>query len=84
MQSMTSDELRTCLASLDISQAQLAEELGLDQRTLREYVCEQTKIPNPVAILVRMRVRSFDDGIADKIRAAHKCQRVPISLSPAD
>ena len=49
-----------------------------------EYVCEQTKIPNPVAILVRMRVRSFDDGIADKIREAHKCQRVPISLNPAD
>jgi transcriptional regulator with XRE-family HTH domain len=50
---MTAAELRKLLEAHGMSQRGTAKLLGINERTMRDYVAGETKIPGPVAIAVR-------------------------------
>ena len=53
---MTSNQFRTALAALQLSQLEAAEWLGLSLRSIHGYANEKP-IPEPVAKLLRLVVR---------------------------
>ena len=55
---MTAQQLRQALKRLRLSQVAAARHLGVDPRTVRKWVGAERRIPEPVAILVRLWLRA--------------------------
>lgn len=54
---MSPHQYRAALAKLDISQVKAAHLLGVDPRTSRAWALEQARIPESVAIVLRLMVK---------------------------
>jgi plasmid maintenance system antidote protein VapI len=55
---MTARQLRTVLKRLSLSQVAAAAQLGVAPRTMRYWVAGERRIPEAVAILLRLWVRA--------------------------
>jgi DNA-binding transcriptional regulator YiaG len=55
---MTPKQLREALTRLRFSQVTAARHLGVDPRTVRKWVGAERRIPEPVAILVRLWLKA--------------------------
>jgi plasmid maintenance system antidote protein VapI len=54
---MTAKQLRTALKRLGLTQVGAAAQLGVAPRTMRYWVAGERRIPEPVAILLRVWVK---------------------------
>ena len=53
---MNATELQRIRAKLEITQAEAAKRIGVDERTWRRWELSERQIPPPVAMLMRMIV----------------------------
>ena len=51
---MTSDQFRSALDGLALSQLGAARMFGVDPRTVRRWALGEREVPSPVAILLRL------------------------------
>ena len=58
---MTAKQLRAALKHLGLSQVAAAAQLGVAPRTMRYWVAEERRIPESVAILLRIWVKAKED-----------------------
>jgi len=68
MTQMTTDELKTCVAGLGLTQPDVADTLGVPARTLRNWLSGTSPVPMPAAILLRM----LNQGLL----SVRKCRRL--------
>lgn len=69
MKQMTQAELRVAMAALSLDDKLLAIELAVSSRTVQKWRYGERSIPNPVAILVRMRVRGRTRTLNEVLKA---------------
>ena len=55
---MTAKQFRDAITRLKLTQVAAARQLGVDPRTVRKWVGRERRIPEPVAILVRMWLKA--------------------------
>ncbi len=55
---MTPKQFRQALAYLRLTQVEAARHLGVDPRTVRKWVGAERRIPEPVAILLRLWLKA--------------------------
>lgn len=55
---MTPKQFRQALTRLRLTQVAAARQLGVDPRTVRKWVGHERRIPEPVAILMRMWLKA--------------------------
>ena len=61
---MTAAEFRRAQTHLVVTREELAKRLGISWRTVQRYATNETPIPKPVALLVRIWVASGDKWIS--------------------
>jgi transcriptional regulator with XRE-family HTH domain len=59
MKQMSSSELRAAIAAFGLTQKAFAEKIGLDERTVRQYL-NGSPIKTPTAMLIRILVARRD------------------------
>jgi hypothetical protein len=51
---MTSNQYRKALAELDLTQVGFGRLIGIGERTAQSYALDETPVPNPVIIILRL------------------------------
>jgi transcriptional regulator with XRE-family HTH domain len=67
---MTADELRQAAHTLDLTQRELASDLGVTVTSVNNWVCGRQGVPHCVAAYIRLRLR-----VRDLERAVERLQQ---------
>jgi hypothetical protein len=56
---MTSNQYRKALAEINLTQVGFSRLIGIGERTAQSYALDETPVPNPVAILLRLMMHGI-------------------------